>query len=79
MNIHLDDIKTNFIGLAARVEHMPTGITVTQSSSKDIIRNYTEAFLLLKARIENNSNIVINSKSYKTTPVIQLPYMNGAK
>lgn len=63
--INLDDIKIEFVGSSARVEHVPTGIFATQSSNDNQIINYTEAFLLLMARMENHKSIRVKSSSYK--------------
>ena len=79
IKINLNDLKIDFFGSAARVEHLPTGFSVIQRSNDSLIMNYTEAFLIVKARIENNSNIGLDIKTYQKTPANTLTYMNGAK
>lgn len=62
MQIKIDerDLKVEYFDTAAKIEHVPTGIMVTEVSENSQHKNYQNARRILEARFINNKNIRIS-------------------
>lgn len=56
-NINVKELRVSYIGNSTKVEHIPTGITVTESTTNSKQLNYIRALPILGKRLENHYSI----------------------
>ena len=55
--INMSEVKVSHTGNATTVEHVPTGISVTEVSAASKEKNYINALNILIKRIENHFSL----------------------
>lgn len=57
--INISEVRVSHNGNSATVEHVPTGISVTEISAESREKNYINALNILIKRIENHFSLPI--------------------